>query len=119
MLRLKPWVWGEARAVRPVVHKVAVVSRWPALAEAKDVNEGQRERDDGDRKGLPKAAPQRTEQQEQRHDEKEDPCYDEPKQIAIQSPRPARGIVGTVRVRKAQFVVLLESSDFHRGGGRE
>ena len=106
MLRLKLWIWREARAVGPIVHKVEVVSGRLALAEAEDVEDRQRERDDGNAEGLTEAAPSRAEHEQQRHDEKEDARNDEPKQVAIEAPCLAFGIVGTVRVGKAQLVVF-------------
>src|SRR5579862_1438576 len=94
----------EARAIRPVINKVAVVGRRFALAKSEDVEQRYCQRDDCSREGLPKTALQRAEEQQQRHHEKEDSADHKPKQVAVESPSAAFGVVGAVGVAEAQFV---------------
>jgi len=88
----------EAGAICPVIDQVPVVGRRFALAESEDVEERYCQRDARNREGLPKTAPQSAEEQQQRHHKGEDSADYKPKQVAVESPSAAFGIVGANRL---------------------
>src|SRR5450432_2406542 len=106
MLRLKPRIRREARAVGPIVQKVDVVGRRLALAKAEHVNECYGERHACCREGTAEADAHRAEQKQQRDHEREDAAHDIPEQIAVESPGAPGGIVRAVRLRESQLVVF-------------
>src|SRR5258705_7191145 len=83
----------ETGAVRPKINQVQVVGRRFALAKAEDVSERQGERDERDRERLREADLERAEEQQKRHDEDENAADDIPKEVAVETPRSAAGIV--------------------------
>jgi hypothetical protein len=97
----------EARAVQPVVETINVVTGWLSLTENENVDDAKRQRHSRYDERKKEAHFQCAETNEQHHDKRERTAGHEPKQVPFQSPRPAFGIVGGVRVREFDLLFQL------------
>src|SRR5665213_1258404 len=104
MCRLPLKIRGEAGAFQPIVEAVNVVARWFSLTKHEDVNEAERQRHRRQNQRSENAHFQCAEAQQQNHHEGEPAADNEPEQFALQPPRAAFGIVGTVRFRESDSV---------------